>query len=134
MKQFKLVGSYSPVDRGVNGGKCRSESTRLIFIKHMHYCSIDDCDELNAGELPIGTFGAVTQTQEGSAVIIKEEEKTIHLPVGSWVTCMLFDFVSMMFFTQMSVKLLTSGTAVKKLQTRSPWWPVFCFMTPHKVK
>jgi hypothetical protein len=36
MKHFKLVGSYSPVDRGVNGGKLRSGNTRLVFIKRMH--------------------------------------------------------------------------------------------------
>jgi hypothetical protein len=52
----------------------------------MQNCPIDDCDELNAGKVPIGTFGAVTQTHEGTAVITmnqyaksKQEEKTIHL-------------------------------------------------------
>jgi hypothetical protein len=87
MKQFKLVGSYSPVDQGVNGGQCRSENTRLISIKPMHDCSIDGCDELHAGKLPICTFGAVTQTHEGPDVIAmnqyaksRQEEKTIHLP------------------------------------------------------
>jgi hypothetical protein len=53
----------------------------------MHNCSIDGCDVLNAGKLPIGTFGAVTVTHEGPAVTIinqyaksKQEENTIHLP------------------------------------------------------
>jgi hypothetical protein len=80
MKQFKLVGCNSPVDRKVNEGKHRSEDTVLISIKPMHYCSVDACDELNAGELPIVTFGAVTQIHEGSAVIRKQEEKIIHFP------------------------------------------------------
>jgi hypothetical protein len=35
---------------------------------------------MNVGELPFGTFGAVTLTHDGSAVIIKQEEKTIQLP------------------------------------------------------
>jgi hypothetical protein len=42
----------------------------------MQYSSIDCCDELNAGELPIGTFAAVTLTPEGPAVIIKQEKTT----------------------------------------------------------
>jgi hypothetical protein len=45
----------------------------------MHYCSIDGCNELNAVQRPFGTFGALTLTHEGSAVILKQEEKTIHL-------------------------------------------------------
>jgi hypothetical protein len=74
MKQFKLVRSDFHVDRGVNGEKYRSEDTRLISIKPMENCSIDDCHELNTGELPIGTFGAVTQAHEGPAVISRCEK------------------------------------------------------------
>jgi hypothetical protein len=89
MKQFELVGRYRPVDWGVNGGKCRSEDTRLISAKPMQNCSIAGC-ELNAGKLPIGTFGAMTQTHEGHAAIItnqyaksKQEEKTSESPAAS---------------------------------------------------
>jgi hypothetical protein len=80
MKPFELFGSYSPVDRGVKGGKCRSEDTHLISIKHMQNCSIDGCAELNAGKVPIGTYGAVTLTHEGHPVIIKQEENTTQSP------------------------------------------------------
>jgi hypothetical protein len=47
----------------------------------MHYCSISGCSEQNAKELPLGTFGDVTLTHEGSAVITKQEDKTIHVPI-----------------------------------------------------
>jgi hypothetical protein len=72
----------------------------------MHYCSIDSCDNLNVGELPIGTFGAVTLTHDGSAVIIKHEEKTIHLPAElEDYGCILSNALTKIDKNQDSIKL-----------------------------
>jgi hypothetical protein len=87
MNQFKLIGSFSPVDRQENGGEGMSVETRLIVIHPIQYFSVGDSDELNAGKLPIGTFRAGNQTHEGSAFITmcqcaesKQQQKTFHSP------------------------------------------------------
>jgi hypothetical protein len=109
------------MDRGVNRGKPRPENTRLISTKPMHYCSIDGFEEpsqasiqspflkyeeLNAGELPFGTFGAVILTNDGSAVIIKQEEKTINLPAElEDYSCFVSNALTKMDWNQDNLKL-----------------------------
>jgi hypothetical protein len=87
MNQFKLIGSFSPVDRQENGGECRSEETRLIVIHPIQYFCVGDSNELNAGKLPIGTFRAGDQTHEGPPFITmyqcaesKQQQKSFHSP------------------------------------------------------
>jgi hypothetical protein len=59
------------MDWGANG---RSTGQKTLVSRNANqYYFVDSFEDLNAGKRPIGTFGAVTQTHEGSGLIIMNQ-------------------------------------------------------------